>query len=98
MPITKSDVRYIANLSRLKLTEKETEYFTEQLSNIIGYVGQLKELDTANIELAVHAMPVRNVFREDIVKPSLKVDDALKNAPAKENSLFKVPRIIDGLK
>ncbi|MDP3789670.1 MAG: Asp-tRNA(Asn)/Glu-tRNA(Gln) amidotransferase subunit GatC [Candidatus Omnitrophota bacterium] len=95
MPITKSDVKYIANLARLKLTEKETEYFTGQLSNIIGYVDQLKELDTANIEPTTHAMPIQNVFREDTVKPSLKVEDALNNAPAKENSLFKVPRIIE---
>lgn len=96
MPITKNDVKYIANLARLKLSEKEIEYFTGQLSSIIGYVDQLKELDTANIEPTTHAMPMQNVFREDVVKPSLKAEDVLKNAPAKEGSLFKVPRIIEG--
>lgn len=95
MPITKSDVKYIANLARLKLTEKETEYFTGQLSNIIRYIDQLKVLDTTNIEPTAHVMPIQNVFREDVVKPSLKVEDVLKNAPAKEDNLFKVPRIIE---
>ncbi len=95
MPITKSDVEYIANLARLKLTEKETEYFTGQLSNIIRYIDQLKVLDTTNIEPTAHVMPIQNVFREDVVKPSLKVEDVLKNAPAKEDNLFKVPRIIE---
>jgi len=95
MPITENDVKYIANLARLELTDKEIEYFTGQLSSIINYVDQLKELDTANIEPTTHAMPIQNVFREDAVKPSLKVEDALKNAPAKEGNLFKVPRIIE---
>lgn len=95
MPITKDDVKYIANLARLKLTDKETEYFTGQLSNIINYVDQLKELDTSNIEPTTHAMPMQNVFREDVVKQSLKTEDVLKNAPATENALFKVPRIIE---
>ncbi|MDD5679678.1 MAG: Asp-tRNA(Asn)/Glu-tRNA(Gln) amidotransferase subunit GatC [Candidatus Omnitrophica bacterium] len=95
MPITKNDVKYIANLARLKLTEKEIEYFTGQLRNIISYVDQLKELDTADIEPTTHAMPIKNVFRADAVRPSLNVEDVLKNAPAKEGNLFKVPRIIE---
>lgn len=95
MPITKNDVKYIANLARLKLTEKEIEYFTGQLRNIISYVDQLKELDTADIEPTTHAMPITNVFRADAVRPSLNVEDVLKNAPAKEGNLFKVPRIIE---
>ncbi|MFH0840075.1 MAG: Asp-tRNA(Asn)/Glu-tRNA(Gln) amidotransferase subunit GatC [Candidatus Omnitrophota bacterium] len=95
MSITKDDVKYIAALARLKLTEKETEYFTGQLSSIIDYIDQLKELDTRSIEPTTHPMPMQNVFRPDIVKPSLNADDVLKNAPAKENNLFKVPRIIE---
>ena len=95
MPISKDDVKYIANLARLKLTEKETDYFTGQLSVIINYVDQLKKLDTSNIEPTTHAMPLQNVFREDIVKPSLKKEDVLLNAPEKEKDLFKVPRIIE---
>ncbi len=95
MSIAKDDVKYIANLARLKLTEKETEYFTGQLSGIIDYIGQLKELDTANVEPTTHPIPMRNVFRPDTVKPSLKAEEALRNAPAKEDNLFKVPRIIE---
>jgi aspartyl-tRNA(Asn)/glutamyl-tRNA(Gln) amidotransferase subunit C len=95
MPISRNDVKYVAGLARLKLTEKEIDYFTGQLSSIVKYVDQLTELDTRNIEPTTHPVPVSNVFREDVVKPSLKPEDALKNAPAKENSLFKVPRILE---
>ena len=95
MPISKDDVKYIASLARLELTEKETEYFTGQLSAIINYVDQLKKLDTSNVEPTTHAMPLQNVFREDVVKTSLKKEDVLRNAPAKEKVLFKVPRIIE---
>ena len=95
MPISKDDVKYIASLARLELTEKETEYFTGQLSAIINYVDQLKKLDTSNVEPTTHAMPLQNVFREDVVKTSLKKEDVLRNAPAKEKDLFKVPRIIE---
>lgn len=95
MSINKDDVKYIAGLARLKLTEKEIDYFTGQLRGIIGYIDQLKELDTSDIEPTTHPMPMQNVFRPDIVKPPLKLDDVLKNAPAKENGLFKVPRIIE---
>lgn len=95
MPISKDDVKYIANLARLKLSDKETEYFTGQLSSIISYIDQLKEVDTSSIEPTTHAMPLHNVFREDRAKPALKAEDVLKNAPEKENNLFKVPRIIE---
>ena len=94
MGIGKDDVRYIATLARLKLKTKEVGYFAEQLGRILDYIGQLKELDTLHVEPTSHALPIQNVFREDKVKPSLRSEDVLKNAPAKEKGLFKVPRII----
>ncbi len=95
MSITENDVKYIADLARLKLTEKEIDYFAGQLSAIISYIDQLKEVDTANVEPTTHVMPMQNVFREDVVRPSLRSEDVMRNAPSKESSLFKVPRIIE---
>ena len=96
MAIKKDDVRRIGKLARLKLSGEEIDYFAIQLNLIIDYIGQLKEVDTSSVEPTSHALPLQNVFREDIVKPSLKKEAVLKNAPAEEGGLFKVPRIIEG--
>ena len=93
MPIKKDDVRYVARLARLKLKEKEIDYFASQLSNIISYIDQLKEVDIAGVEPTSHVLHIQNVFRKDEVKSSLKAEDTLRNAPAKEGDLFKVPQI-----
>ena len=95
MSIKKEDVKHIARLARLKLKDKEIDYFASQLANIIDYIDQLKEVDTSDVEPTSHVLFVQNVFRKDIVSPSLKRDDVLKNAPSKEKELFKVPRIIE---
>lgn len=95
MAINREDVKYIARLARLKLKEQEIDYFAGQLSNIIDYISQLNEIDTQGVEPTSHALSVQNVFRNDVVKPSLKIEDVLKNAPSKEESFFKVPRIIE---
>jgi len=96
MPIGKDDVKHIAKLARLKLSGEEINYFTGQLSRIIDYIGQLKEVDTSSVEPITHVLSLKNVFREDITKASLKKEAVLRNAPAKEEGLFKVPRIIEG--
>ena len=95
MPIEKDDVKHVAQLARLKLTEKEINYFAKQLDSIINYIDQLKEVDISNVEPTTHVLPIQNVFREDTIQPSLKTKDTLKNAPSKENEFFKVPRIIE---
>lgn len=95
MAIKKEDVKHIAKLARLKLNDKEIDYFADQLSKIIDYIGQLKEVDTSNIEPTSHVLLIQNVFRKDIVESSLKQSDVLKNAPSKEGEFFKVPRIIE---
>ena len=97
MAITKNDVKHIATLARLKLGDKELDYFAEQLRGILDYIGQLKEVDTKDTEPTSHALPIQNVFREDKIKPSLKQNDVLKGAPAEEGGFFKVPRIIEEL-
>ncbi len=92
---TEVDVKYVANLARLALTPAEEEKFGAQLKNILGYIEKLKELDVTNIEPTAHAVPLINVFRQDVVRPSISNEDALRNAPAKANGLFIVPKIVE---
>ena len=95
MKITKKDVEHVAKLARLRLTEEEKEKFGKQLSEILEYVEKLNELDTEKVKPASHVVPLKNVMREDEVKPSLSVEEALANAPAREGKYFKVPKIIE---
>lgn len=96
MAVTKKDVEYIADLARLKFNDEELEKFTEQLNEILSYVAKLNELDTSNVEPLSHPVEGSNVFREDIVKPSIDREEALKNAPDKNELFFKVPKVIGG--
>ena len=88
------EIEYLARLSRIKLNEEEKERFEKELTKIIEYVSQLKEVDTENVEPSYHVLPVTNVFREDKVEKSLDVEEVLKNAPDRVKNFFKVPRII----
>jgi aspartyl-tRNA(Asn)/glutamyl-tRNA(Gln) amidotransferase subunit C len=95
MKITSEDVKHIASLSRLYLSDKEIDIFSGQLSSIIEYVEQLNSLDTSNIEPTSHVIPLNNVMRDDIPAASLPVEDALKNAPDSTEKFYKVPKIIE---
>ncbi len=95
MAVAQFDVKYVAHLARLHLTPDEEKKFGAQLGNILGYIEKLKELDVANVEPTAHATPMVNVLRPDEVRPSLPHDDALRNAPAKSNGLFIVPKIVE---
>ncbi|MBN1436984.1 MAG: Asp-tRNA(Asn)/Glu-tRNA(Gln) amidotransferase subunit GatC [Sedimentisphaerales bacterium] len=92
--LTQEQVRHVAKLARLKISEDEVMLFTEQLSDILEYVAQLQKLDTENIEPLAHALPVHNVLREDVVKPSLSNDEALANAPQRDGEFFAVPKVL----
>jgi aspartyl-tRNA(Asn)/glutamyl-tRNA(Gln) amidotransferase subunit C len=89
------DIQYVARLARLSLTPAEEEQFGAQLAGILGYIEKLKELDVSGIEPTAHAVPLVNVFRADVVQPSLSNEEALRNAPAKANGLFVVPKIVE---
>ena len=95
MAAAQFDVKYIAHLARLALTPDEEKKLASQLGNILGYIEKLKELDIVNVEPTAHATPMINVMRPDEVRPSLPHDDALRNAPAKANGLFIVPKIVE---
>jgi aspartyl-tRNA(Asn)/glutamyl-tRNA(Gln) amidotransferase subunit C len=93
--IDEAQVRKVAKLSRLELTEAEVEEFTNQLSAILGYVEKMNELDTEGIEPLAHCLPISNVFRDDCVRESLGTQKALANAPQWDGEFFKVPKILD---
>lgn len=93
--LDKSQVRKVAKLSRLELTETEVEEFTGQLSAILDYVEKMNELDTEDIEPLAHCLPISNVFRPDQVRESLGPEEALANAPQRDGNFFKVPKILD---
>jgi aspartyl-tRNA(Asn)/glutamyl-tRNA(Gln) amidotransferase subunit C len=92
--IRPEEVREIATLARLDLSEQEIERMTTDLDAILGYVAALKDLDTSAVEPMTHAVPFDCPERSDQVGTSLPVDEALRNAPRREASFFQVPRII----
>ena len=92
---TDVDVKYVAHLARLKLTQAEEDKFGAQLKSILGYIEKLNELDVTQIEPTAHAVPLVNVFRQDVCRPSISNEDALLNAPGKADGLFFVPKIVE---
>jgi aspartyl-tRNA(Asn)/glutamyl-tRNA(Gln) amidotransferase subunit C len=89
------DVKYVAHLARLSLTLAEEQKLSAQLGSILAYIEKLKQLDVSGVEPTAHAFPLVNVFRADEVQPSLSNEEALRNAPAKANGLFLVPKIVE---
>lgn len=94
--ITIETVEYIAALAHLRLTPEETERMARDLGDILGYIGQLNELETTHVEPMMHALEMTNVFREDEMGTSLNRDQALANAPLHDGQYFLVPRILEG--
>ena len=92
--IRPEEVRELATLARLALDETEIARMTQDLDAILGYVEALRELDTAAVEPMTHAVPFDCPLRPDAEQPSLSVDEALSNAPRREQGFFQVPRII----
>ena len=88
-------VRHVAHLARLKVSDEEVARYTEQLSSILRYVEQLRELDTSDTPPTSHPLPVANVFREDRVRDCLDAADALRNAPQHQDGFFRVPKVLD---
>ncbi len=95
MALSHEEVEKVALLARLKLSEAELEKFTTQLNQIVGYVEQLQQLDTEDVEPMAHPLPVTNVFRADEVRPSIGTDAALANAPKRDEEFYLVPPVLD---
>jgi aspartyl-tRNA(Asn)/glutamyl-tRNA(Gln) amidotransferase subunit C len=94
MALTRADVEKVALLARLRLTETELETMTDQLTQIVGYVDLLAEVDTDGVEPMAHAVEVTNVFAEDKVEPSLPREAALANAPRHNGRGYLVPPVL----
>jgi aspartyl-tRNA(Asn)/glutamyl-tRNA(Gln) amidotransferase subunit C len=89
------DVRYVATLARLQLTDEEARTFQSQLGDVLDYVEKLKKVDVTGVEPTAHTSDVFNVFREDVSRPCLTVAEALANAPRKANDLFIVTKVVE---
>jgi aspartyl-tRNA(Asn)/glutamyl-tRNA(Gln) amidotransferase subunit C len=95
MGLTAEDVAKVALLARLRLSADELAVFTGQLNQIVEYVAQLEELDVSDVEPLAHGVDMSNVFRDDVVKPSLDRQDALANAPKRNEQSFLVPAVLE---
>ena len=94
MELSREEVRHVATLARLALSEEEVTLFSRQLSQILTYVQTLNELDTSQVEPTSHVVPMANVWREDEVTPSCDRKVILGNAPDRTEEFFRVPKII----
>ena len=95
MAISKKEVEHVARLARLGLNEDEKERMAKQLSVILDYADILKKLDTNEVPPTSHAIPMKDIFREDKVEPCLEIEELLNNAPDQEDHMFRVPKIIE---
>jgi aspartyl-tRNA(Asn)/glutamyl-tRNA(Gln) amidotransferase subunit C len=94
MPLTRADVEKVSLLGRLLLSPAELDTMTTQLTRVVGYVEQLSEVDTDGIQPMAHAVEMHNVFRDDVLAPSLPRDAALANAPKRDSDCYRVPAVL----
>jgi aspartyl-tRNA(Asn)/glutamyl-tRNA(Gln) amidotransferase subunit C len=89
------DIEYVAKLARIELTSAQQKKLGKQLKDILAYIEKLKQLKVDKVEPMSHVLPLKNVFRQDKVRPSLALDKVLGNAPLKEKGSFSVPKVIE---
>ena len=92
--ISLDDARHVAKLARLALDESHLQRLTGQLESILEYVAKIQTVNITGVEPMAHALPLHNVFREDVVEPSLPLEKVLQNAPDTEGPFFKVPKVL----
>lgn len=95
MSVSEKDVRYIANLARLQVTNEEARSYAKDMSSILEYMDLLNEVGTSNIEPLEHVIDLESRFRKDEAKEPLSHEDALKNAPDADSDYFRVPKVIE---
>jgi len=96
MSLSERDVRHVAMLARLALTDDEVEVMRDDLNSILGHIDEIQRLDLASVPPMANAIAVTNVTRGDVVVPSLPQDVAVSNAPLAENGAFVIPQIVGG--
>ena len=92
--ITRDEIAHLANLARIDLTDAELDHLAPQLSVILESVASISGVADDDIPPTSHALPLTNVFRDDVVTPGLTAEEALSGAPEQEGQRFKVPRIL----
>ncbi|ANP72979.1 MULTISPECIES: Asp-tRNA(Asn)/Glu-tRNA(Gln) amidotransferase subunit GatC [Cryobacterium] len=93
--ITAEQVAHLANLARIDLSSAEIDRLTIELGQIVDSVAKVAQVATPDVPATSHPMPLTNVFRDDVVVPSLTVDQALSGAPDRAGDKFRVPAILD---
>jgi len=93
--ITDELLRHVADLARLDLSDEERKTYAGQLASILEYIEKLDALDLSDVEPTAHVFSTVNVFREDVVEPSMPRDEMLKNAPDGTPEFYRVPKIIE---
>jgi aspartyl-tRNA(Asn)/glutamyl-tRNA(Gln) amidotransferase subunit C len=91
--ISSDDVRHVARLAELELSDGEISKITPQLDKILEHIARVSAVDTDGIQSTSHAVDIKNVFRDDTIDDSISQEEALKNAPEEEDGGFSVPRI-----
>lgn len=95
MSVTKKDVKYVADLAHLQLTEEESESLVHDMNQILDYMTTLNEIDTSDVEPLEHVIDLEYRLRDDRAEKPLSHGDALKNAPDADSDYFRVPRVIE---
>ncbi len=95
MAVTREDVRYIAELARLRFSEEEEEQLATEMNRILEYMDKLNELDTSEVPPMSHVLDLYDVFRPDIPQQRITREEALKNAPDTDGEYFRVPKVIE---
>ena len=94
MSLTRQDVEKVALLARLKFDGEQLDKMTDHMVQIVQYVDKLSELNTDDVEPMAHALDVHNALAEDVSRPSLSREEALKNAPKSDGEYFRVPAVL----
>jgi aspartyl-tRNA(Asn)/glutamyl-tRNA(Gln) amidotransferase subunit C len=89
------NIDYVARLARLDLTAAEKEQYARQLGDVLHHIEQLAKVDVSGVEPTAHAFPVENVWGEDVARPGLTVEQALRNAPAQREHMVSVPKVVE---
>jgi aspartyl-tRNA(Asn)/glutamyl-tRNA(Gln) amidotransferase subunit C len=95
MKITREEIERVAMLARMELSHEEEELLTRQLDKILQYMDKLNQLDTTDVEPLAHAVDITNAFREDRAVNQPSPESLLSNAPEREETFFRVPKIIE---
>ena len=95
MSVSKEDVKHIAKLSKLDLTEEELEKYTNELSSIVDFANELSNISVEGIKPTAHILDIKNVFRKDEVQPSYDREEILTKAPSKDAGCVSVPKVVE---